>query len=282
MSEQLADAFLNPQESDSLRNAPGPYFGKYGGQWMPESLMAAMEELEETFNKAKEDTEFMEEFQRLSREYSNRPSLLTEAPRFSEHAGGVRFFLKREDLNHTGSHKINNVLGQALLTKRMGKTRVIAETGAGRGAIFTGAMRVGRDHIASTVYTLVLAYAGSALPLLLLFSVANRSLGDVLTSESVAIEVARSAVGGVALALSVPLTTAIAAVLDLVDDGTAATVVEQLARRTRVDCVVAMGTACRTHPSAAGGHADRSRSARSRSSWRPMCRPSWILKESSR
>jgi uncharacterized membrane protein len=89
----------------------------------------------------------------------------------------------------------------------------LAETGATRKAIFIGAMRVGRDHIASTVYTLVLAYAGSALPLLLLFSVANRSLGDVLTSESVAIEVARSAVGGVALALSVPLTTAIAAVL---------------------------------------------------------------------
>jgi uncharacterized membrane protein len=85
--------------------------------------------------------------------------------------------------------------------------------GSSRRAIFIGAMRVGRDHIASTVYTLVLAYAGSALPLMLLFSVANRSLGDVLTSESVAIEIARSAVGGIALALSVPLTTAIAAVL---------------------------------------------------------------------
>jgi len=85
--------------------------------------------------------------------------------------------------------------------------------GSSRRAIFLGAMRVGRDHIASTVYTLVLAYAGSALPLLLLFSVANRSLGDVMTSESVAIEIARSAVGGIALALSVPLTTAIAAVL---------------------------------------------------------------------
>jgi len=82
-----------------------------------------------------------------------------------------------------------------------------------RRTIFLGAMRVGRDHIASTVYTLVLAYAGSSLPLLLLFSVANRSLGDVLTSESVAIEIARSAVGGIALALSVPLTTAIATVL---------------------------------------------------------------------
>ena len=84
---------------------------------------------------------------------------------------------------------------------------------ASRRAIFLGAIRVGRDHIASTVYTLVLAYAGSSLPLLLLFSVANRSLTDVLTSESVAIEIARSAVGGIALALSVPLTTAIAAVL---------------------------------------------------------------------
>jgi uncharacterized membrane protein len=91
----------------------------------------------------------------------------------------------------------------------------LAELGDGssRRAIFLGAMRVGRDHIASTVYTLVLAYAGSALPLLLLFSVANRSLGDVLRSESVAIEIARSAVGGIALALSVPLTTGIAAVL---------------------------------------------------------------------
>jgi uncharacterized membrane protein len=85
--------------------------------------------------------------------------------------------------------------------------------GASRRAVFVGAMRVGRDHIASTVYTLVLAYAGSALPLLLLFSVANRSLGDVLTSESVAIEIARSAVGGIALALSVPLTTGIAVLL---------------------------------------------------------------------
>jgi uncharacterized membrane protein len=89
----------------------------------------------------------------------------------------------------------------------------LAEHGASRKDIFLGAMRVGRDHIASTVYTLVLAYAGSALPLLLLFSVANRSLGDVLTSESVAIEIARSSVGGIALALSVPLTTGIAAVL---------------------------------------------------------------------
>jgi uncharacterized membrane protein len=89
----------------------------------------------------------------------------------------------------------------------------LAHLGGSRRDIFLGAIRVGRDHIASTVYTLVLAYAGSSLPLLLLFSVANRALGDVLMSESVAIELARSAVGGIALALSVPLTTAIAAVL---------------------------------------------------------------------
>lgn len=91
----------------------------------------------------------------------------------------------------------------------------LAELGDGssRREVFLGAMRVGRDHIASTVYTLVLAYAGNSLPLMLLFSVANRSLGDVLTSEGVAIEIARSAVGGIALVLSVPLTTAIAAAL---------------------------------------------------------------------
>ena len=133
MSENLADAFLNGK---SLKNAPGPYFGEYGGRWMPESLIAAMDELETTFNEAKNDPEFLAEFKRLSAEYSNRPSLLTEVPKFSEHAG-TRVFLKREDLNHTGSHKINNVLGQALLAKRMGKTRLIAETGAGQHGVAT-------------------------------------------------------------------------------------------------------------------------------------------------
>ena len=133
MSENLADAFLN---GESLKNAPGPYFGEYGGRWMPESLIAAMDELEATFNEAKNDPEFIAEFQRLSAEYSNRPSLLTEVPKFSEHAG-ARVFLKREDLNHTGSHKINNVIGQALLAKRMGKTRLIAETGAGQHGVAT-------------------------------------------------------------------------------------------------------------------------------------------------
>lgn len=135
MTETLADQFL--ASGQSLKNAPGPYFGQYGGRYMAESLIAAMDELEETFNEAKNDPEFLAEFRRLSAEYSNRPSLLTEVPRLSAEAGGVRFFLKREDLNHTGSHKINNVIGQALLAKRMGKTRLIAETGAGQHGVAT-------------------------------------------------------------------------------------------------------------------------------------------------
>lgn len=105
------------------------------------------------------------------------------------------------------------VLNDVTVTQASTAFELAAIEETSRRAVFVGAMRVGRDHIASTVYTLVLAYAGSALPLLLLFSVANRSLGDVLTTESVAIEIARSAVGGIALALSVPLTTAIAAML---------------------------------------------------------------------
>lgn len=122
-------------EGSSLRYAPGPYFGTYGGRWMPEALIPALDELEATFEKAKADPEFRAQIDNLNKNYSGRPSLLTEAKRFSVHAGGVRVFLKREDLNHTGSHKINNVLGQALLAKRMGKTRVIAETGAGQHGV---------------------------------------------------------------------------------------------------------------------------------------------------
>ncbi len=124
------------------REHEGPYFGDYGGRWMPESLVAALDELEETFRGAKEDPDFIEEFQRLSRDYTGRPSLLTEVPRFAAEVsgvgdGGARIFLKREDLNHTGSHKINNVLGQALIARRMGKTRLTAETGAGQHGVAT-------------------------------------------------------------------------------------------------------------------------------------------------
>ncbi|WP_091674135.1 tryptophan synthase subunit beta [Amycolatopsis marina] len=113
------------------------HFGPYGGRFMPEALIGALDELSAEYDKARVDPEFTGEFARLLADYAGRPSLLTEAPRFAEHAGGARIFLKREDLNHTGSHKINNVLGQALLTKRMGKKRVIAETGAGQHGVAT-------------------------------------------------------------------------------------------------------------------------------------------------
>ncbi|WP_041288256.1 tryptophan synthase subunit beta [Jonesia denitrificans] len=116
---------------------PGPFFGEFGGRFMPEALIAALDELDEVYSKAKRDPEFERELSSLHRTYSGRPSIITEVPRFAQHAGGVRVFLKREDLNHTGSHKINNVLGQALLTKRVGKKRVIAETGAGQHGVAT-------------------------------------------------------------------------------------------------------------------------------------------------
>ncbi|MGH3586097.1 MAG: tryptophan synthase subunit beta [Pseudonocardia sp.] len=111
------------------------HFGRYGGRFVPEALIAALDELETAYEKARGDREFLDELDRLHRDYSGRPSPLTDAPKLSEHAGGARILLKREDLNHTGSHKINNVLGQALLTKRMGKSRVIAETGAGQHGV---------------------------------------------------------------------------------------------------------------------------------------------------
>ncbi|MFC9255232.1 tryptophan synthase subunit beta [Amycolatopsis thailandensis] len=113
------------------------YYGPYGGRFMPEALIGVVDEVAAEYDKARTDPDFIAEFRRLLRDYAGRPSLLTEAKRFGEHAGGARIFLKREDLNHTGSHKINNVLGQALLTKRMGKKRVIAETGAGQHGVAT-------------------------------------------------------------------------------------------------------------------------------------------------
>ncbi|HVW79615.1 MAG TPA: tryptophan synthase subunit beta [Mycobacteriales bacterium] len=111
-------------------------FGPYGGRYVPEALIAALDELDEIYAAARRDPEFRAEFERLLRDYAGRPSMLYDATRFSE-AVGARVLLKREDLNHTGAHKINNVLGQALLTKRMGKPRVIAETGAGQHGVAT-------------------------------------------------------------------------------------------------------------------------------------------------
>jgi len=121
----------------SLRAELGPYFGEYGGRFVPESLIAALDELDVAYTAAKTDAIFQAELAELHRSYTGRPSIITEASRFAALAGGARILLKREDLNHTGSHKINNVLGQALLAKRLGKSRLIAETGAGQHGVAT-------------------------------------------------------------------------------------------------------------------------------------------------
>ena len=112
-------------------------FGIHGGQYIPETLMNAMLELEEAYNRYKDDPEFNKELQDMYNEYAGRPSHLYYAERMTKDLGGAKIYLKREDLNHTGSHKINNVIGQMLLAKRMGKTRVIAETGAGQHGVAT-------------------------------------------------------------------------------------------------------------------------------------------------
>ncbi|HMS75275.1 tryptophan synthase subunit beta [Gordonia sp. (in: high G+C Gram-positive bacteria)] len=121
----------------SIEPDAGGHFGVYGGRHVPEALMAVIEEVTATYDKVRSDDTFLAELDRLQRQYTGRPSPLYEATRLSEFAGGARIFLKREDLNHTGSHKINNVLGQVLLAHRMGKTRVIAETGAGQHGVAT-------------------------------------------------------------------------------------------------------------------------------------------------
>jgi tryptophan synthase beta chain len=115
----------------------GGHFGTYGGRFVPEALVAALDELTAAYEKCRHDQAFQAELAGLHATYTGRPSPVTDARRFAEHAGGARVLLKREDLNHTGSHKINNVLGQALLTRDMGKTRVIAETGAGQHGVAT-------------------------------------------------------------------------------------------------------------------------------------------------
>lgn len=112
-------------------------FGDFGGQFVPETLMNTIHELDEAFHYYRNDYEFNEEFKQLLKQYAGRPSLLTYAENLSKYLDGPKIYLKREDLNHTGSHKINNVLGQALLAKRLGKTRLIAETGAGQHGVAT-------------------------------------------------------------------------------------------------------------------------------------------------
>ncbi len=122
--------------STTVPDATG-HFGPFGGRLAPEPLMSALEELTAAYEEAKAEPGFTADLDALLRDYAGRPTLLTEVPRFAAEAGGCRVFLKREDLTHTGSHKINNVLGQALLTRRMGKTRIIAETGAGQHGVAT-------------------------------------------------------------------------------------------------------------------------------------------------
>jgi tryptophan synthase beta chain len=121
--------------SGNLTNSTGPYFGPYGGRFVPEPLIEALDQLDDVYRKAKADPAFVSQLDELHRTYTGRPSIITEAARFAKEVGNLRVFLKREDLNHTGSHKINNVMGQALLTKRMGKKRIIAETGAGQHGV---------------------------------------------------------------------------------------------------------------------------------------------------
>jgi tryptophan synthase beta chain len=116
------------------------YFGEYGGRFVPETLVSALDELVTAHEQARQDQVFLAELERLSRDYSGRPTPLYEATGLSKYSGGARIFLKREDLAHTGAHKINNALGQGLLAKRMGKRRIIAETGAGQHGVATAAV----------------------------------------------------------------------------------------------------------------------------------------------
>ena len=122
--------------SDNLPDALG-HFGPYGGRFVPETLMPALQELEDEFDRSRNDAEFQKELEYYFTEYAGRPTPLTFAARMTEDLGGAKIYLKREDLLHTGAHKINNAIGQALLTRRMGKKRVVAETGAGQHGVAT-------------------------------------------------------------------------------------------------------------------------------------------------
>ncbi|MCY4525364.1 MAG: pyridoxal-phosphate dependent enzyme, partial [Anaerolineaceae bacterium] len=118
----------------TLPDARG-YYGEFGGRFVPETLVPALDELEAAFSEAMADEDFLRRFAQLQASYTGRPTPLTFAARLSEHLGGARIWLKREDLAHTGAHKINNAMGQALLAQRMGKQRIVAETGAGQHGV---------------------------------------------------------------------------------------------------------------------------------------------------
>src|SRR5918911_1596960 len=131
-------------ETTATNPDAGGHWGRYGGRYVPETLMAPLEELTEAYDAARDDAGFHAEFEALLRDYSGRPTPLFHAARLTEHAGGARLYLKREDLSHTGSHKINNALGQVLLARRMGKRRIIAETGAGQHGVATATLHGAR------------------------------------------------------------------------------------------------------------------------------------------
>ena len=143
-----SEAVRQPIDFASFPDARG-HFGKYGGQFVPETLMAPLRELAEVYARYREDPDFVAEFQRDCQDFVGRPSPLYLAERWTRETGGARIYLKREDLNHTGAHKVNNTIGQALLAKRMGKTRVIAETGAGQHGVATAtvAARLGLECV---------------------------------------------------------------------------------------------------------------------------------------
>lgn len=128
------DCYLAAEMEEKMKKGR---YGQYGGQYIPETLMNAVQEVEEAYEHYKNDPEFVRELNDLYRNYAGRPSMLYYAEKMTKDLGGAKIYLKREDLNHTGSHKINNVLGQVLLAKKMGKTRVIAETGAGQHGVAT-------------------------------------------------------------------------------------------------------------------------------------------------
>ncbi|HET7559755.1 MAG TPA: tryptophan synthase subunit beta, partial [Limnochordia bacterium] len=133
----------------SINTTPKGHFGVFGGRYVPETLIPALDELEAAWLEAKADPAFWAEFDALLREYSGRPTPLYYAERLTARVGGARIYLKREDLNHTGAHKVNNTLGQILLARRMGKKRIIAETGAGQHGVATATVcaRFGLDCI---------------------------------------------------------------------------------------------------------------------------------------
>ncbi|HOO92488.1 MAG TPA: tryptophan synthase subunit beta, partial [Opitutales bacterium] len=141
---------MQPVNKESLPDARG-YFGPFGGRYVPETLMTAILELTQVYTEAKADPEFQEAFRKNLAEFAGRPTMLTHAASLSRKIGGARIYLKREDLLHTGAHKINNAIGQALLAKRMGKHRIIAETGAGQHGVAT-ATACAREGLECIVY----------------------------------------------------------------------------------------------------------------------------------